>query len=125
MSLYVVSDRLAKVIWPRFFDYGCLATLVGAAFSTGVCIDPLAFFIMGELLPQSHRSMGIATISFMFLMLGFLLSGTLLPAYEIYGIYTFIPFIVLPSFLSVIYLIYYMPEVKDRKIHEIVADLMK
>jgi len=128
LSLYVVSDRLAQAVsppWSRLFDYGCLVTLLGASFRIGASISPLAFFLPSELLPQSHRSIGIAFISFLFLVLGFLLSGATLPAYESYGIYTFIPLILLPAAISIAYLHHTLPEMKDRQIHEIVADLMR
>ncbi|KAI1702571.1 sugar transporter domain-containing protein [Ditylenchus destructor] len=122
LASYAAFDRLAFYVWSEF-SHACLASMFFYNVSFGIGVGSIAPFIIAELLPQLHRTAGQCVVYFAGLSISFMLSLIMVPAYETYGVWVFIPLFIIPSTVCIIYLIAYLPETRGREIHEIVEEL--
>ncbi|KHN83377.1 Solute carrier family 2, facilitated glucose transporter member 3 [Toxocara canis] len=100
--------------------YGALFSLVGYLIAYGSSIGPVSWFISAELVPQHYRAnmfcVCCALHSFFVVLTNFLT----LPFFNMFGPISFVPLFVIPAVFAVLYLERYLPETKDREIHDIV-----
>uniref|UniRef100_A0A914HPN9 Major facilitator superfamily (MFS) profile domain-containing protein n=1 Tax=Globodera rostochiensis TaxID=31243 RepID=A0A914HPN9_GLORO len=107
------------------FKYGCVASLVAYGITYGVALGPIAFFITSELVPQRFRSLVQSVVFCINTVINFIFSFITLPLYELIDVWSFIPLFIIPSVVSIWYLVRELPETKGREIHEIVEQLKK
>ncbi|CAI4228583.1 unnamed protein product [Auanema sp. JU1783] len=122
LILYMICDRMS--VSHDGFKYGTIVALIIYGLSYGVGLGPIAYFLTSELVQQQYRSL-IQSIVYAFnAILGLIVSTATLPLYNVMGAYCFIPLFIVPSILCLVYLYYYLPETKDREIHDIVQGMM-
>ncbi|KAI3420853.1 hypothetical protein GPALN_014472 [Globodera pallida] len=129
LCAYIVFDRMTtegSILYTNnHFKYGCVASLVAYGITYGVALGPIAFFITSELVPQRFRSLVQSIVFCINTVINFIFSFITLPLYELIDVWSFIPLFIIPSFVSIWYLVRELPETKGREIHEIVEQLKK
>nr|CAD2145494.1 unnamed protein product [Meloidogyne enterolobii] len=126
---YILFDRMTSqksifFVNPQF-KYGCVFSLIAYGITYGAALGPIAFFITSELVPQRFRSLVQSIVFMTNTIINFVFSFITLPLYEIIDVWSFIPLFIIPSIISICYLIKELPETKGREIHEIVEQLKK
>uniref|UniRef100_A0A915MNA1 Major facilitator superfamily (MFS) profile domain-containing protein n=1 Tax=Meloidogyne javanica TaxID=6303 RepID=A0A915MNA1_MELJA len=110
----------------KAFIIGTLSLqIIAYGITYGAALGPIAFFITSELVPQRFRSLVQSIVFMTNTIINFVFSFITLPLYEIIDVWSFIPLFIIPSTISICYLIKELPETKGREIHEIVEQLKK
>jgi Sugar (and other) transporter len=121
ITAYVVLDRLTVYVADEL-KWGCLLSLAVYNASFGVGVGTLANYVCGELLPQRYRSMGQSLVYAINILITFVLTLTILPAYERFDVYSFIPLLILPGVYCVFHLWLYLPETNGKETHEVIEE---
>ncbi|GMS98048.1 hypothetical protein PENTCL1PPCAC_20223 [Pristionchus entomophagus] len=122
LCLYVASDLLIPVWDP--IRWGQIAALILYGITYGIALGPIAYFITSELVPQRFRSIAQSmTLAFTTVM-NFVFSSVTLPCNTYFGVISFLPLFVIPSIICLIFLYFYLPETRDREVHDVVRELM-
>ncbi|KAI1701613.1 sugar transporter domain-containing protein [Ditylenchus destructor] len=124
LAAYVLFDRLAFYWWPSL-SYAGLASMLFYNVSYGMGVGSIAPYINAELLPQLHRSVGQSVVYCVGLAISFTISLVMVPAFETYDVWVFVPLFIIPNAFCVVYLVAYLPETRGREIHEIVEELKR
>ncbi|KAF7633237.1 hypothetical protein Mgra_00007338 [Meloidogyne graminicola] len=124
LCFYILFDRITFFINNKF-KYGCILSLIAYGITYGAALGPIAFFITSELVPQRFRSLVQSIVFMTNTVINFVFSFITLPLYEMIDVWSFIPLFIIPSTVSIIYLIKELPETKGREIHEIVDQLKR
>ncbi|KAI1699664.1 sugar transporter domain-containing protein [Ditylenchus destructor] len=122
LAFYVGFDRMFDLN-TRVYGILCLIAILVYYVSSGIGFGIISFYVTGELLPQLHRALGQTVVFSISLLVSFVLSMITVPAYESYNVWVFIPLFIVPNGLCLCYLWAYLPETRNREIHEIVAEL--
>ncbi|CAJ0567171.1 unnamed protein product, partial [Mesorhabditis spiculigera] len=121
LASFVIFDQLHHLAdWVK---WGCLPALIVYGISYGLAVGPISWFICNELTPMQFRSC-VQSLSYAvntLLVVG--LSFAVLPLYDAIGSWAFLPLYVIPSTFSIFYIVRFLPETKNREIHDIVEDL--
>lgn len=106
--------------WPWFYFWVIIEThfLINNLSRAG--IGNVAWFLSAELVPQRYRSMTQAISYALNTIAVVIVTFTTLPLFQLIDVYSFIILFSIPSILSIIYLVLYLPETKGREIHDIV-----
>ncbi|GMR45259.1 hypothetical protein PMAYCL1PPCAC_15454, partial [Pristionchus mayeri] len=123
LCLYIASHLLITVWNP--FRWGQIVALVLFGMTYGVALGPIAYFITSELVPQRHRSIVQSMVLGFNTLMNFMLSFITLPCYKYIGVLSFIPLLVIPAILCIIFLHNFLPETRGREVHEVVEELME
>ncbi|CAK5025952.1 unnamed protein product [Meloidogyne enterolobii] len=113
---YILFDRMTSqksifFVNPQF-KYGCVFSLIAYGITYGAALGPIAFFITSELVPQRFRSLVQSIVFMTNTIINFVFSFITLPLYEIIDVWSFIPLFIVPSTISICYLIKELPETK-------------
>ncbi|CAK5024577.1 unnamed protein product [Meloidogyne enterolobii] len=113
---YILFDRMTSqrsifFVNPQF-KYGCVFSLIAYGITYGAALGPIAFFITSELVPQRFRSLVQSIVFMTNTIINFVFSFITLPLYEIIDVWSFIPLFIIPSTISICYLIKELPETK-------------
>lgn len=123
LCLYIISDLLIPVWDP--IRWGQIAALILFGATYGVALGPIAYFITSELVPQRSRSIVQSMVLGFNTAMNFILSFITLPLYTAFGALSFLPLLVIPSILCLIFLCVYLPETQGREVHDVVDELMQ
>lgn len=123
LLLFVITASLANYTW--WMKYACLASMFMYMFIYAMVVGPMTWFIGPELVPQRHRS---SVFCFCFAGCNILISITNFLSvgfYEHTGPLTFVPLYVVPSYVCLVYLYFYLPETRNRETYEIVESMKR
>ncbi|GMR36191.1 hypothetical protein PMAYCL1PPCAC_06386 [Pristionchus mayeri] len=123
LCLYIASDLLIPVWDP--IRWGQIVALILFGATYGIALGPIAYFITSELVPQRSRSIVQSMVLGFNTMMNFILSFITLPCYTYFGALSFLPLLVIPSCLCLIFLFIYLPETRGREVHDVVDQLME
>uniref|UniRef100_A0A915D8G0 Cysteine synthase n=1 Tax=Ditylenchus dipsaci TaxID=166011 RepID=A0A915D8G0_9BILA len=122
---YILFDRMA-VLYAHNMKYGCVAALIGYGITYGAALGPIAFLVItSELVPQPFRSLVQSIVFGINTIVNFVIGFMTFPLYRLIDVWSFIPLFIIPSTISIIYLIIHMPETKGREVHSIVEELIR
>ncbi|GMR47526.1 hypothetical protein PMAYCL1PPCAC_17721, partial [Pristionchus mayeri] len=107
------------------FGYPNIATVSVFSFllAYGVGIGPVSWCVSPELVPLSHRSIMFCICYASHSILVVITNFATIPLFEIIGGVCFIPIFIVPAFLILILLYFYLPETAGRETHDIIQEL--
>uniref|UniRef100_A0AC34R194 Major facilitator superfamily (MFS) profile domain-containing protein n=1 Tax=Panagrolaimus sp. JU765 TaxID=591449 RepID=A0AC34R194_9BILA len=121
LAFYTIFDLFSPKF--DFLKYGCLVCLAVYGFTFGAGAGPVNQIVGVELVTQKDKSLlqAVSQTGNQFAVI--IITGALMPLFELIRSITFIILFVIPSTISLVYLYFKMPETRDRSLNEITKDL--
>uniref|UniRef100_A0AC35U4B8 MFS domain-containing protein n=1 Tax=Rhabditophanes sp. KR3021 TaxID=114890 RepID=A0AC35U4B8_9BILA len=123
LVFYLISDRLALNGYP-YMRYGCVVSLISYGISYGFALGPIAFAITSEMVPQRSRSVVQSMVFATNTISNCIFSELTYPMYKWLEVWCFIPLFIIPSTISLYYLVLHFPETKDKEVYQIVKEMI-
>uniref|UniRef100_A0A914WHL8 Major facilitator superfamily (MFS) profile domain-containing protein n=1 Tax=Plectus sambesii TaxID=2011161 RepID=A0A914WHL8_9BILA len=107
----------------QWASYGCLVSLLAFSVTFSLGLGPVPWFIAAEMVPQRHRAL-VQSVALTFRSVGaFSLGFLTLPMYNAINSLSFIPLLIIPSIIFLVFLYKKMPETKGQEVHTTVKKL--
>lgn len=119
-TLFYLRTRTINIPYSSWWIFSTV-TIYSMTFSS--CIQPNAFLISGELLPQNVRSFGSGIGTFGFALVGFFLTKGFLLVDEAFGVYWNFVFYAVASLVFVLFVLLVLPESRGKSLLEIQAEI--
>uniref|UniRef100_A0A914XF83 Major facilitator superfamily (MFS) profile domain-containing protein n=1 Tax=Plectus sambesii TaxID=2011161 RepID=A0A914XF83_9BILA len=118
---FTVFEVLQKTL--PWASYGCLVALLAFSVTFSLGLGSVPWFIAAEMAPQRHRaliqSVALTVRSLVASSVGFVT----LPMYDAINSLSFIPLLIIPSIIFLVFLYKKMPETKGQEVHTTVTKL--
>ncbi|CAD5228444.1 unnamed protein product [Bursaphelenchus okinawaensis] len=121
LLLFVICSQ--GQLYQDELKYGCILAICLHGTSYSVATGPIAWFLVSELVPTEVRSICSSVALALNHISAVVVTFLVLPLYDHISSYSLLILFVIPSYLCLVTLYFYLPETKDRDIAEIVREL--